>query len=164
MGPGPNEETDLETRLIETEKQRDEYLGMLKSKAAEFDNYQKRNAKERIEEQKYWTRALAADLLPALDNLERALSAAGADAGPLVQGVAGTHKLMLDILARHGIKRMDVQPGMPLDPNEHEAVMKQPSDDIPPGAITMVLAPGYRIHDRVLRPANVSVSSGPSEK
>jgi molecular chaperone GrpE len=164
MGPAPDEVADIETRLGETERQRDEYLGMLKLKAAEFENYQKRNAKERAEEQKYWTRALAADLLPALDNLDRALAAAGADSGPLAQGVAVTQRQLLDILARYGVKRMDVAIGTPLDPHEHEAVMQQPSATVPVGAITLILAPGYRIHDRVLRPASVGVSSGPPKE
>ena len=156
----PIDLNDAVPQPSETERQRDEYLGMLKEKAAEFENYQKRNAKERAEEQKYWTRALAFDLLPAIDNLERAISAGGADANPLLQGVAGTHRQLLDILARYGVKRIDVAIGAALDPNEHEAVMQQPSPEVPVGSVTAVFAAGYKIHDRVLRPASVAVSSG----
>jgi molecular chaperone GrpE len=164
MGPAPNDVSEYEARLADAEKQRDDYLAMLKAKAADFDNYQKRNAKERADEQKYWTRAFAAELLPVLDNLERALAAAGSEGSPLVQGVAVTHRMLLDALARHGVQRMDVAIGAPLDPHAHEAVTQQPSENVPAGHITQVIAPGYRIHDRILRPASVVVSGGPGEK
>lgn len=151
---------DQSLMLAEAERQRDEYLAMLKEKQAEFENYQKRAARERDEERKYWNRALSADLLPALDNLDRAIAAAVNDASPLVQGVTSTQKQLLDILARHGIQRMEVPPGTAFNANEHEAVMQQPSDSVPAGAVIQVFAAGYKIHDRILRPAAVVVSSG----
>jgi len=151
---------DLTAKLAQVQRERDDFLKMLKEKQAEFENYQKRAAKERAEEMKYFIRALAADLLPALDNLERAVNSATGDKSPLVQGVSGTQKQLLDILARHGIVRMDVKPGTPLNPNEHEAVMQQPSAVIPAGSVIQVFAAGYKIHDRVLRPASVVVSRG----
>lgn len=152
---------DPELMLLQAEQKRDEYLCLLKEKQAEFENYQKRAAKEREEERKYWNRALAADLLPALDNLERALAAAAGDANPLVQGVSGTQRQLLDILARHGVSRIEVAPGTPFNANEHEAVMQQPSAEVPANAVAQVFAAGYKIHDRILRPAAVAVSSGP---
>jgi len=152
---------DLNTRLQEAERLRDEYLAMAKEKQAEFENYQKRNNKEREEERKYWNRSLIFDLLPAFDNLERALSAASNESGPLVQGVAGTQKQLHDILARHGVSKIEVKVGAPLNPNEHEAVMQQPSAEIPAGQVLQVFAAGYKINDRVLRPASVVVSGGP---
>jgi molecular chaperone GrpE len=152
---------DMPTRLSEAERLRDEYLAMAKEKQAEFENYQKRNAKEREEERKYWNRNLVFDLLPALDNLERALAAVVDEKGPLVQGVAGTQKQLHDILARHGVQKIDVKIGSPLNPNEHEAVMQQPSPEIAAGHVAQVFAAGYKINDRVLRPASVVVSSGP---
>lgn len=163
MSMDPIDLNEAASPLAEAERQRDEYLAMLKAKAADFENYQKRNAKERAEEQKYWTRALAADLLPAIDNLERALAAAsGQQDNPLVQGVAGTQRQILDILGRYGVQRIEAKPGDVLDPNAHEAVMQQPSADVPAGDIVQVLAAGYRIHDRILRPTSVVVSSGPA--
>jgi molecular chaperone GrpE len=152
---------DQSLLIAQAEKQRDDYLAMLKEKQAEFENYQKRAARERDEERKYWNRAIAADLLPALDNLDRAIAAATNDASPLVQGVTGTQKQLLDILARHGVQRMEVVPGTPFNANEHEAVMQQPSPEVPAGAVIQVFAAGYKIHDRILRPAAVAVSSGP---
>jgi molecular chaperone GrpE len=160
--PAPPE--DIKTRLAETERMRDEYLTMLREKQAEFENYQKRNAREREDERKFWNRALALDLLPALDNLHRALEAAANDKSPLVQGVSSTQRQLHDILARHGVTRIDVPSGVPLNPNEHEAVMQKPSSEIPSGHVIQVFAPGYRIHERVLRPAGVVVSSGPNPK
>ena len=146
--------------LAQAEQQRDEYLAMVKEKQAEFENYQKRAARERDEERKYWNRAIAADLLPALDNLDRAIAAANEDS-PLVKGVTGTQKQLRDILARHGVQRMEVAPGTPFNANEHEAVMQQPSANVPANAVVQVFAAGYRIHERILRPAAVAVSSGP---
>lgn len=165
FGPPVDEAaTNSDPKLTEAERMRDEYLAMLKEKQAEFENYQKRNAREREEERKFWNRALALDLLPALDNLNRALSTAANDTSPLMQGVSGTHRQLHDILARHGVTKIEVAPGAALNPNEHEAVMQQPSAEIPSGHVLQVFAPGYRIHDRVLRPAAVVVSSGPPSK
>lgn len=153
---------ELRSELDDVAKQRDDYLAMLKEKQAEFENYQKRNAREREIERKYWNFALAHDLLPAIDNLERALAVAkgAGESGPLVQGVAGTHRSLLDILARHGVGRIEVNLGDPLDPSKHEAVMQQASAAVPAGSVVQVIQPGYKIHDRILRPAGVSVSKG----
>lgn len=142
-------------------RERDQYLAMAKEARAEFENYQKRSAREREVERRYWNADLARSILPAIDNLDRALDAArqSGDEGPLVQGVSGTVKQLLDSLARHGIARVDVKPGDPLDPHRHEAVMQQASDQ-PEGTVAAVFHAGYLIHDRVLRPAGVSVSKG----
>ncbi|MBX7105678.1 MAG: nucleotide exchange factor GrpE [Gemmataceae bacterium] len=153
---------DIAAKLAEVERQRDEYLAMAKEKQAEFENYQKRAAKERAEEMKYFNRALVGDLLPALDNLDRALAAAAGDTSPLMQGVAGTQKQLLDILQRHGVARIEVAPGTVLNPNEHEAVAQQPHAEIPAGSVIQACAAGYRIHERIIRPAAVLVSSGPA--
>lgn len=158
----PQLDDDTTARLAEAVRARDEYLAMVKEKQAEFENYQKRNARERDEERKFWNRALALDLLPALDNLGRALDAAANDTSPLMQGVSGTYRQLHDILARHGVARIEVQAGAPLNPNEHEAVMQQPSAQIPAGHVIQVFAPGYKIYERILRPAGVVVSSGPA--
>src|SRR5262249_21954069 len=105
---------------------------------------------------------LAADLLPALDNLERALTAARQKEGngPLVQGVTMVQNQLLDVLRRHGITKVEAQ-GQPFDANVHEAVMQQPSADQPTGTVLQVLEQGYLLHDRVLRPARVIVSKKP---
>ena len=83
------------------------------------------------------------------------------ETGPLVQGVAMVQAQLLDVLRRHGITRIEAQ-GQPFDPNLHQAVMQQPSKEHPPGTVLQVLEQGYMIHDRVLRPARVVVSTAPA--
>jgi molecular chaperone GrpE len=150
---------DLAARLTKAERQREEYLLLARQTQADFENYQKRAARDREQERRYAQSPLALALLPALDNLERALAAArqAGDNGPLVQGVALVQSQLLDALRRNGVTPIEAK-GQPFDPNKHEAVMQQPSADQPPGTVLQVLQPGYQLHDRVLRPASVVVS------
>jgi molecular chaperone GrpE len=150
-------------KLADCERQREETVALLKQTRADFVNYQKRAARDRDEERRYAVTPLARDLLPAFDNLQRALDAVGqaGDAGPLSQGVAATQAQVLQIFARHGIKPIEAL-HQPFDPNRHEAVMQQPSADRPPGTVLQVLQQGFQIHDRVLRPASVIVSTPPN--
>jgi molecular chaperone GrpE len=101
------------------------------------------------------------DLLPALDNFDRALEAAkrAGDTGPLATGVAATANQLLEAFKRHGITRIDVGPGTAFDPNLHQAVMEQPSEEFAPGQVAQVLQQGFMLHDRILRPATVIVAS-----
>jgi len=156
---------DLETlrsRLQSAEQKRDEYLELAQRTRADFENYQKRMKRDQAEERRYAQVPLAADLLGAIDNLERAIAAAqqAGEQGPLVQGVAMVHTQLLDILRRHGVTRIEAQ-NRPFDPNLHQAVMQQPSKEYPPMTVVQVLEQGYTIHDRVLRPARVVVSTAP---
>jgi molecular chaperone GrpE len=161
--PG-NEQESLADQLRAAERQRDEYLDLAKQTRAEFENYQKRFQRDLATERRYAQVPLAGDLLPALDNLERAIAAAekGGDKGPLVQGVGMVQGQLLDILKRHGITRIEAE-GKAFDPNLHQAVMQQPSKEKPPQTVLQVLEPGYMIHERVLRPARVIVSMAPGE-
>jgi len=140
--------------------QYDEVVALLKATRADFENYQKRTAKERESDRKYYVSNLARDLLPAYDNLQCAIDAAQSakDDSPLVQGVSATLTQWLQIFARHGIQPIDAL-GKPFDPNLHEAVMQKPAKDHEPGTVLQVLQQGFTIHDRVLRPASVIVSS-----
>ena len=144
------------------EKSRDEYLDLAKQGRAEFENYQKRFQRDLAIERLYAQKPLAADLLPALDNLDRAIGAAkqAGDSGALAQGVSLVQALLLDALKRHGVTRME-SAGQPFDANRHEAVMQQPSAEHPPQTVLQVLEQGYLLHDRVLRPARVIVSAQP---
>jgi molecular chaperone GrpE len=152
----------LRTKLQAAEQARDQYLDLATRTRADFENYQKRLQRDLAAERRYAQAPLAADLLPVLDNLERATAAAGqaGETGPLVQGVGMVHTQLLDVLRRHGVNRMGAQ-GEPFDPTRHEAVLQQPRKDVPPGTVVQVLEHGYTIHDRVLRPARVAVSSAP---
>jgi molecular chaperone GrpE len=149
----------LRTRTQAAEQERDQFLALLQRTRADFENYQKRNQREREQERKYWYGPLVLDLLPAFDNLERAMAAASqaGESGPLVKGVAMVQSQLLDVLKRHGITPIAAL-GQPFDPNLHQAVMQQPSAEHPPNTVLQVLQQGFMIHDRVLRPASVVVS------
>ncbi len=152
----------LQARISDAEQKRDEYLDLLQRTRADFENYQKRALREMIQERKYAHADLAHDLLAALDNLDRATTAAkeAGDKSPLAQGVTLVQTQLLDILRRHGVTRIEAQ-GKPFDPNQHQAVMQQPSPELPPSSVVQVLEQGFMIHDRVLRPAKVIVSTAP---
>jgi molecular chaperone GrpE len=155
--PLPAEElADLKKKAGE----RDQYLDLAQRTRAEFENFQKRNRNERDLERKFAYTPLVRDLLPVLDNLERALNASkeAGETGSLAQGVAMVQSQFLDLLKRNGIVRIEAQ-GKPFDPNEHEAVMQKPSPEHAPNTVVQVLENGFMIHDRVLRPAKVIVSA-----
>jgi molecular chaperone GrpE len=151
------EELDI---LRKQAAERDQFRDLALRTRAEFENYQKRNQKEREQERRYWYTPLALDLLPVVDNLDRTLAAAkqAGDNGPLVQGVAMVQGQLVEMLKRHGITRIDAA-GKHFDPNLHQAVMQQPAPDSEPGTVLQVLEQGFMNHDRVLRPAKVIVSS-----
>ena len=152
----------LRTRLAAAERDRDEFLSLARRTQADFENYQKRNQRDHAQALRYAQAPLAFDLLTPLDNLERAVAAgkAAGETGPLVQGVAMVQAQILDVFRRHGITRIEAL-HQPFDPNLHQAVLQQPSKDYPPGTVVQVLEQGYMIHDRVLRPARVVVSTAP---
>jgi molecular chaperone GrpE len=155
----PSEADALRQKLEATGQQLDNF----KRLAADYENARKRSARDAEVARKYAAEPLARDLLTPLDNLDRALEAArkAGDAGPLVAGVSATASQLLDVLRRHGITRIECAPGDPFDPNQHEAVMQQPTNDFEPGQVVQVVSPGFRLHDRVLRPATVIVASEP---
>jgi molecular chaperone GrpE len=166
--PGPDargaEVEALRAQVKAAEQARDEYMNLAARARADFENYQKRNQRDLAVERRYAQTPLAGDLLPALDNLERAIAAAqqAGDQGRLAQGVGMVHAQLLDVLRRHGVTRIEAQ-GKPFDPHLHQAVMQQPSAEHPPNTVMQVLEHGYMLHDRVLRPARVSVSTAPEK-
>jgi molecular chaperone GrpE len=151
---------DLAQKLAAAEKERDEFKSLAQRTRADFENYQKRAQREATQERRYAQGPLALDVLPILDNLDRAVAAAkqAGETGPLVQGVAMVQSQYLDMLKRHGVTRIEAV-GQPFDPNLHQAVMQQPAPDQPPNSVLQVLEQGFMLHDRVLRPARVIVSA-----
>jgi molecular chaperone GrpE len=152
----------LRARAEKAELERGEFKDLLLRTRADFENYQKRIQRDLTQERRYAHSFLAGDLLPVLDNLERATAAAqqAGETGPLVQGVALVQTLLLDVLKRHGITPIEAQ-GKPFDPNLHQAVMQQATSEAPAGTVVQVVEQGYLIHERVLRPARVVVSVEP---
>jgi molecular chaperone GrpE len=129
---------------------------------AEADNVRKRLRREADEQRRYAEQLVLTDLLPVLDNLYRAADASGnaADAAKLAEGVKLVIQQFEGVLAKHHCERIDAA-GKPFDPNFHEALVQQASADVPPGTVLNVYREGYRLHDRVIRPAQVVVSKAP---
>jgi molecular chaperone GrpE len=139
-----------------------ELVDQLQRLAAEYSNYQKRMERHFQEEKKHGIRALVLDLLPAIDNFERALDAAASKPSfeSLLEGVKAVHDQMLAALAKHGVEQIDAA-GQPFDPEHHEAVTLVPSESQPDGQVVEVMQKGYRLHGRTIRPSRVAVSGGP---
>jgi len=158
---GAVEETVLEgelTELVKAAAQRDEYLALAQRIQADFENYRKRIAKEASAAQERGVLALARELLPALDNLDRALAAAAAD-DPLLQGVGVARAELSAGLARMGIESFSPE-GETFDPALHEAVATaQAPDGNPSGTVIEVYQPGYRLGASIIRPARVVVAA-----
>ena len=157
--PAATEVLDDLEKLRALAAERDQFLDLLQRTQADFENYQKRIQRERLQERRYMYGPLVLDLLPVFDNLERAIAAAqeAGEKGPLVQGVAMVQTQFLDLLKRYGITAIDAL-GKPFDPNLHQAVMQQPAAEQPSNTVVQVLEQGFLNQDRVLRPAKVVVS------
>jgi molecular chaperone GrpE len=139
----------------------DKYLALAQRTQADFENYRKRTAREKEAAQARGVGRLARELLPALDNLERALAAAAADANAdeqLIEGLRLVQRELLAALERVGVERYAAQ-GEVFDPELHEAVAHQPFDGAQAGAIVEVYQAGYRLGAVVIRPARVLVAA-----
>jgi len=149
---------ELEERLAEVERERDEYLNDLKRVAADFENYRKRVARDQEGLVARAHERLVKELLPVLDDLERALEAAAQhEEAELEEGVRLVHRELVEALAREGL--VEVETDGQFDPHVHEALLSQSSEQ-EDGSVIEVLQKGYRLGDRVLRPARVVVSQG----
>jgi len=130
--------------------------------AAEFDNYKKRAARERTEYLTLANERLIAELLPILDDLERALVAAAEhEEAQLEEGVRLVHRSLASLLERQGVQAIDTTGRF--DPHVHEALLSQPSD-AEEGSVLDVIQKGYKLGERVVRPARVVVAAAPTER
>jgi molecular chaperone GrpE len=153
--------------LEETKRERDEYLELARRTKADFENYRKRVAGETEAARRRGKSDLAAELIPVLDNLERALTAAGiepsaalggdAPEGVLEQGVVLTYRELSATLARAGVEAYDPS-GEKFDPEWHEALSTRPDEGSGPGIVLDVMQKGYRLDGQVIRAARVVVS------
>jgi molecular chaperone GrpE len=148
----------LSGRAAEAEAKRDEYLEDLRRVAADFENYRKRAVRDQESLVARAHERLAKALLPVLDDLERALEAGTAN--NLEEGVRLVERQLRDTLAKEGL--VEIATDGRFDPHVHEALLTQPSES-EEGAIIQVLQKGYRLGDRVLRPARVVISQGVEE-
>ena len=161
--PAPGQ---ADPRIAALEAQVTELKEQLLRELAEGENLRKRFTREREEQAKYAVAPLAKDLLPAVDNLRRALDsippeAIGSDERlkGLMAGVEMTEKAILDALGKHQISVVDPK-GEKMNPHRHEAMVEIPDAETPAGHVSQVFEKGYLMHDRLLRPARVAVSKG----
>jgi molecular chaperone GrpE len=168
-------DADLDALIADVRRERDEYLELAQRARADFENYRKRAAREARDAERRGKAALARELVPALDNLERALRAAGIDPGAtddagaagdgegsapeaLTRGVALVYGDLRGALERAGLETYDPT-GAPFDPVQHEALATRPGDDgTTPGTVLETVERGYRLDGQVLRAARVVVS------
>ena len=131
---------------------------------AELENYRKRVRREIEDERLYANMPLLRDLLPVVDNIQRAIAAAEktSDASKLLEGIKMVAQHLDTALARHHCRRIDAL-GKSFDPAVHEAISQQPSREFPPHTVMQVVQDGFQLHDRVVRPAQVIVSKAEGE-
>jgi len=156
-GAAASEVSELEARLAEAEAKRDEYLELAQRVQADFENYRKRAAREQERLVAHAHERVVRDLLPVLDDLERALEAAERhEEAQLVEGVQLVEKALRRVLEKEGLVEIETEGAF--DPHVHEAVLTQPRDGAEAGSVVEVLQRGYRLGDRVVRPARVIVA------
>jgi molecular chaperone GrpE len=152
--------TELAARDEELKSLNDKYLRL----AAEFDNYKRLAQRDQRDQIRFGNEHLLRELLPVVDNLERAIKAAkdNTSTDGLIQGIELTLKQLQGVLGKFGVQSIPTM-GQPFDPTGHQAVASVPSAKVPDKHIVEEFQRGYRLHDRVLRPAMVTVSSGSNE-
>jgi molecular chaperone GrpE len=146
---------ELEQLRRQSAEAQDRYL----RSQAELENTRKRLRREMDDERRYAELTLLADLLPVIDNVQRAIEAAekNADVTSLLSGFKMVGQQLKQVLEKHHVKPIEAE-GQPFDPAIHEAILQQPSEEHPPGTVIGVGQTGFKLHDRIVRPAQVVVS------
>jgi molecular chaperone GrpE len=159
--PPQSSSGDLPTRIAELEGELRRTQNEVLKGQAEFENFRKRMRREMEEEARYATLPLITELLPVIDNLERAMQAADqtGSASSLLDGVHMVITQFDAALAKYGCQKIAAL-GQEFDPHVHMALRQEPSNEHPAGHVCRVLQSGYKLHDRVVRPAQVFVSTG----
>jgi molecular chaperone GrpE len=152
------EPNELEAKLAAAEQQRDEYLAGWQRTKADFINYKKEEMKHLEDVARYGSEDLMKDLIGVLDNFDLGLRTLE-KAGPVERGIYLIRSQIEDILKKRGIEKLTVKAGDEFDPMIAEAMTEVPSDR-PPGTIVEEVEPGYRLGDKILRPARVILSKG----
>jgi molecular chaperone GrpE len=163
--PEPNKAGDAfadpESRVAELQAELSKYKDAALRATADLDNYRKRVSRERDESIKFGNTAFLERLIPILDNFELGLQAArnAPEAAPILDGLAMVYKQLQDFLTNSGVETIDAT-GQTFDPNLHEALAQEENHQVPEGKVIRQMRKGYRLRDRLLRPANVVVSKG----
>ena len=153
----PEEAPALDDQVAALTAERDEYLELAQRVQADFENYRKRAAREQERLIAHAHERLVRELLPILDDLERALEAAERhEEAKLVEGVKLVEQSLRRALAKEGLAEIDAEGAF--DPHVHEALLTKPGDGAEPGSVLEVVQRGYRVGDRVVRPAKVIVA------
>ena len=152
------EAVEAENPLARAQRERDEYLDLARRAQADFENYRKRAAKEAAAAGERARSGLVRELLPVVDNLERALASAGDGEQHLAEGVRLVHSELVAVLERNGVQQFDPA-GERFDPSEHEALSVRDEQGAESGLVLDVVEKGYRSNGSVLRPARVVVSA-----
>ncbi len=149
----------LQSEAEALRREADEHRNRAMRWQAEFENYQKRVQRQMADDRRYAAADLIRDLLPVLDNLQRAIESAekNHDLSALLAGLNMIVKQWQDVLAKHECRRIEAL-NQPFDPNLHHAISRQPTGDAPPNTVIYVTQEGYILHDRVVRPSQVVVS------
>ena len=157
---------DEALQLDELRAERDQYKDRFTRALADAENARKRSEKDRREAENYGGSKLARDMLPVYDNMKRALESATDEhrevSGPLLEGVDLTMRELLNVFKKHGIEVISPAVGDRFDPQQHQAMFEAPVPGTKAGDIIQVAAEGFMLHDRLLRPAQVGVSSQPA--
>ena len=144
--------------LASAQRERDEYLDLARRSQADFENYRKRAAREAAASGERAKSGLVRELLPVVDNLERALASAQEGEQHLAEGVRLVHSALIAVLERNGVEQFDPR-GDRFDPGEHEALSMREQDGAQAGLVIDVVEKGYRANGSILRPARVVVSA-----
>jgi molecular chaperone GrpE len=152
------ERVEAEDPLARAQRERDEYLDLARRAQADFENYRKRAAREAAAAGERAKSGFVRELLPVVDNLERALASAGREEQHLAEGVRLVHSELIAVLERNGVEQFDPS-GERFDPAEHEALSMREQDGAESGLVLDVVEKGYRANGTILRPARVVVSS-----
>src|SRR4051794_33772194 len=147
-----------EDELAKAQRERGEYLALAQRTQADFENYRKRAAKETAAAGRRVRSGLIGELLPVVDNLERALASAGDGEEHLADGVRLVHAELVSVLSRNGVEQFDPA-GQKFDPSVHEALSTREADGAEPGVVLDVVEKGYSLDETVIRPARVVVSA-----
>lgn len=163
--PVPLDDSD---ELAQVKAERDDMRDRFMRAIADAENARKRSERDRREAEQYGGSKLSRDILPVYDNMKRALDAVTdeqrEEAKALIEGIELTMRELLNVFKKHGIELVSPQVGDRFDPQQHQAMFEAPMPDTKAGDLIQVMTEGFMLHDRLLRPAQVGVSSAPASK